>query len=398
MRLRRPAVPARPVLLMNAALGALLLAGAGWAYTLVAKPAEASATDRGGTRTVAVQQGAVTATVTASGSVASASTATAEFVTAGTVTAIRVHVGDKVKKGAVLATVDASAAQRQLDAAKANLTAARAALTRAQDAGTETADAQAQVTQAELDVEQAQGAVDGTTLTAPMSGTVVAINGTVGGASGGTSGGGNNAGGNSGGTGSSGGFIQIADLTKLEVNASVAEADATKLRLGQPATVTWNALPDAQVAGKLAAIDPNATTTNNVVQYGVTVSLDDRPDLSRPGQTVQVSITTGQVADAVYVPAAAVSTAGGRRTVIAATATGQQVRQVEVGLEGDQFTQIISGVEVGEEVVIQMNSSTGSGNPFRNGGGFPGGGPGGGVPGAVPGGQGQPGGGQRGGR
>lgn len=386
MRLRRP------VLLVNAALGLVVLAGGVWAYTLVAGPAEASTANGANTRTVPVQQGTVTSTVTASGSVESAATATADFATSGTVTEIRVQVGAKVKKGAVLAKVDDSASQRQLTAAQANLTAAQDALDRAEEADSDTADAQASVTQAELDVEEAQAAVDGTTLTAPMSGTVVAVNGTVGGSSGGGSGstgstgstGSSNGSSNSNSNSSSSGFIEIADLTKLEVSASVAEADATKLKANQAASITWNALSDTRVTGKLTAVDPNATTTNNVVQYGITVSLDSRPDLARPGQTVQVSITTGQVEDAIYVPAAAVSTAGGRKTVTVSTGTGQEVRAVEVGLAGDQFTQITSGLQPGEEVVIRMNSSTSTGNLFRNGGGnFPGGGPGGGLGGPV---------------
>jgi macrolide-specific efflux system membrane fusion protein len=348
-----------------------------------------------------VTQGPVTATATASGTVQSASTATADFATSGTVTEIDVKVGDVVKKGAVLAKVDPSAAQRALDRAEADLAAAEDAVTRAEDAGQDTSSAESQVTQAKLDVADAQSGVDGTVLKAPMAGTVVAVNGTVGGSSGGSSsgssgssGGGNSGGGNSGGgnssgggsTGSSGsGFIDIQDLSKLEVSASFAEADATKIKVAQAATVTWNALAGTQVDGKVAAIDPSASTSNNVVSYGVTISLGSVPEGAKPGQTTSVNVVTGEVQDAVRVPALAVSKAGGRSTVLV-VANGVQTRTlVEVGLEGDTFTEIKSGLSAGQEVAITTSGSgTGPaanfpGGVFPGGGGFPGGGfPGGG--------------------
>lgn len=365
--------------LVNAVLAVAVIGGGAWAYTSFSS-AEASESTAGANRTIAVAQGTVVATVSASGTVQSGSTASATFGASGTVTEIRVKVGDQVKKGAVLATVDDTAAQRQLTAAKANLEAAEDALERASDAGSDTAEGESQVTQAELDVEEAQDTVDGTVLEAPMAGTVTAVNGTVGGSSGGSSGGSN--GGASGDasseTSSSSGFIEIADLTKLEVSASVAEADATKLKAGQAATVTWNALADTEAAAKLASIDPNATTSDNVVTYGVAFTLDSVPEGAKAGQTVEVSVTVGQVENAVYVNSAAITSIGDRHTV-AVLENGQQVaRAVEIGLEGDQATEVTSGLTVGEQVVLPTTSTTTGGNT----GGFPGGGfPGAGVPG-----------------
>ena len=77
----------------------------------------------------------MTASVTADGTRGECEHRDGDFVTSGTVTAISVKVGDKVKKGQVLAKVDATAAKASLDAAEANLTAAQDALDRAEDAG-----------------------------------------------------------------------------------------------------------------------------------------------------------------------------------------------------------------------------------------------------------------------
>jgi macrolide-specific efflux system membrane fusion protein len=397
----------RPSVAVNAILGVALVAGAFWAYETVKGPTSGTAASAA-TRTVAVQQGTVTQSVSASGTVESASTASASFVTGGTVTAINVKVGDLVKKGQVLAKVDPAPSNRSLAAAEADLTAANDSLTRAQTAGSDTSTAEAAVTSAQLTVNDAQAAVDGTVLKAPMAGTVTAVNGTLGSSSSGTgssssssSGSGSTGGGSTGGgqssTGSSStssssssstssGFIDLADLTKMQVTAPFAEADATKLKEKQAATITWNALSGTVQSGKVVAIDPSATTSNSVVTYGVTLSMDKVPTGVKVGQTVSASVVTGEVQNATFVNSAAVTTAGTRHTVTVLANGQQTTRQVEIGLVGDQDTQITSGVAVGDQLVmVTASSTTGSGTGF--GGGLTGGGlTGGGGRGAAPGG------------
>jgi macrolide-specific efflux system membrane fusion protein len=395
----------RPALVVNVVLGVLVLAGAFLAYRTVAVADTTSTASTAGGRFVPVTQGPVTSSVTASGTVQSAATANANFLTSGTVTEIDAHVGDAVKAGQVLAKVGATASQEQLDTARANLSAARSSLTRANaaspvDAATVAA-AQAQVTQAQNSVNAAQRALDGTVLTAPMDGTVTAVNGIVGGSSsGGSSGAGSSGGGGSssnagnggGGTGGAGGassaasssgsgtgFVQLADLTKMQVSAYFAEADATKLKTGQAATVGWSALSGARATGKVATIAPTATTQNNVNSYLVTISLDTLPDGIRIGQTTTVGVVVAASADdAVRVPVAAVQSFGNRHTVNVVGPDGKttQPRQVEVGVQGDQFVEITSGLDPGERVAL--NTSTTNGGTTTGRGGFGGGGFGGG--------------------
>jgi len=389
LNLRHPSVA------VNAALGVALAAGSFWAYQTLSGP-DATTAANASVRTVPVQQGTVTKTVTADGTVQSASTASASFVTGGTVTAIDVTVGQVVKKGQVLAKVDPAQARRGLDAAQADLDAARESLARAEDAGSATATAQNQVEQAELAVDEAEAAVAGTVLKAPMAGTVIAVNGTLGSSSSGSSSSGSSSGGSSSGSspgggssssaaqggGSSAGFVDLADLTRMQVTAAFAEADATKLKEKQAATVTWNALSGTTARAVVAAIDPSATTSNNVVTYGVTLTLDKVPAGAKVGQTVSVAVTTGSVTGATYVSSAAITTVGNRHTVTVLADGRQQARTVEIGLAGDSATQITSGLEVGERVVLTATSTgtgTGSGGFPAGGGGF-GGLPGGGGP------------------
>jgi macrolide-specific efflux system membrane fusion protein len=366
----------RPSTAVNALL-ALMIVGAGfWGWTLLRDTSETSGASASGVRTVTATHGTVTRTVSADGSVVSAVTATATFATSGTVTAIPVKVGQEVKQGTLLARIDPADAKRDLDLARANLEAAEDALDRAQDAGTDTGSATNAVTEAELAVDEAEAAVDGTRLTAPMAGTVVAVNGTLGASSA------------VGGQDSKSGFVDLADLTKLQITAAFSEADATELKAGQSATVVWNALQNAETTGEVVAVDPTATSSSesgqsgtgagSTVTYGVTVSLPNPPDGAKPGQTVTVAVVTGSAENAVMINSAAVTATGNRRTVTVLDSAGkQELRPVQVGLEGDDATQITSGLAAGERVVLPVADTTSATTTgLRGGTGF--------VPGGAP--------------
>jgi macrolide-specific efflux system membrane fusion protein len=371
----------RPSTAVNALLALMIVGAAFWGWTLLRDTSETSGASASGVRTVTATHGTVTRTVSADGSVVSAVTATATFGTSGTVTAIPVKVGQEVKAGTLLAKIDPADAKRDLALARANLGAAEDALDRAQDAGTDTGSAANAVTEAELAVDEAEAAVAGTRLTAPMAGTVVAVNGTLGGSS------------TVGAQDSASGFVDLADLTKLQITAAFSEADATELKAGQSATVVWNALQNAETTGEVVAVDPTATSSSEsgqggtgqsgtgqsgTVTYGVTVSLPNPPDGAKPGQTVTVAVVTGSAENAVMINSAAVTATGNRRTVTVLDSAGkQELRPVQVGLEGDDATQIASGLASGERVVLPVaDTSTTTTNP-RGGTGFA---PGGGTP------------------
>ncbi len=402
----------RPVLLVNLVLGALILAGGGFTYASVAGTGATNTANTAGSGIrYSVRAQTVTQTASASGSVASSDVVTANFITSGTVTAIYVKLGQAVTKGQELARIDATAADEQLTTAKDNLTAAEDSLTRAQDSNDTTAidSAQLQVDSAKDAVTSAQAAVDGVVLKAPISGTIIAQNGTVGasngsstsssgGGSGTGSGSGSGAGGSGTGSGtgagagtgtssssstsSGSGFMQIANLGKMEVDADFAEADATKLTTGMAARVTWNALTGATATGTVTSIDPTATTSNNVVSYGVVVDLTTLPKGIRIGQSTNVVVTTASKQNVLAVPSTAV-TGAGTTGVVTVYANGTTHRQpVGIGLIGDTLTEITSGLQAGDEVVLPTVTSSGTTtNPFGGGGlgGLGGGGFGGGL-------------------
>ncbi|HET9138684.1 efflux RND transporter periplasmic adaptor subunit [Actinophytocola sp.] len=388
------------ILAINVVL-VLALGAAGWgAYTLLWPSEESSANS--GVRTVAATRTSVVETVSAAATVQSAYTADADFGTSGTVTEINVKVGDSVAAGQQLAKLDDTEARQQVTVAQSNLAAAQEDLETAEDAAGDTgttgqgggnaqsvAAAEAKVDQARLALIQAKDARTATVLTAPGAGTVTAINGSVGQRVGGS--------GNSSAQGSSdsdsGGsaFIVLTDLANLVVRANVAEIDVSKIKTDQEATVTVNAVPDTPVAAKVTQVDLTPTTSNNVVQFGVTLGLTTPPQGLRPGQSASVAITVARADDALAVPSAAVRTAGGQTTVTVLDNGTESTRTVEVGVRSESLVQITSGISEGDQVVLATSGATtggtgGTGGQGRLGGGTGGfqGGPGGGV--IIPGG------------
>ncbi|RSM74334.1 RND transporter [Kibdelosporangium aridum] len=379
--------------LINGVLVVALVA-AGWgAYTFL-WPSSNAATPTG-VRSVAATRTDVVETVSAAGSVESSYTGTADFATSGTITQINVKVGDTVSKGQQLAKLDDTQAKLQLAAAKSSLSAAKENLANASTTTTTTQQGQssqqqstkslqAQVDQAEVSVDQAQEAVNATTLTAPGDGTVTAINGTVGQKTGSSSGGGSTNGSsstsaNSSTSSSSTGFITITNLASLQVKANLAEIDVAKVKAGQDATVTLNAMPDTPQAAKVSAIDLTATTgSNNVVTYGVTLTLNTPPAQLRPGQSASVAVTVARADDVIAIPSAAMRTVGTSHTVNLLLNGQETSRAIEIGVRSESLVQVTSGLNVGDQVVLPTAPATSNQQERGGGGGFGGGGLGGG--------------------
>jgi multidrug efflux pump subunit AcrA (membrane-fusion protein) len=259
------------------------------------------------------------------------------------------------------------------------------------------AQAAAQVTQAQLTVATATKAVGDTVLRAPISGTVTAVNASVGDTVGSSSSAASSTGGTSntaaaggGATGaatssatssssSSTGVVTIANLSKLEVVAGFAEADATKIKVGQPATVTLSALPNTSVAGTVTDVSPTSTVTSNVVTYDVTVRLISPPGSVRNGMTADVGVTVATKSNVLQLPSAAITTNGAVSTVSVLQNGKQTTATVTTGLVGTSTTEILTGIKAGDVIVeptVSVSASTAASNPASSlgGGGFPGGG------------------------
>ena len=107
----------------------------------------------------------------------------------------------------------------------------------------------------------------------------------------------------------------IDSLDKLEVVSGFAEADATKIAVGQPATITFPALPDIEVAGKVTAVSSTSTVVSNVVTYNETIALSTRPPTVKEGMTADVSVVDQTASNVLELPSSAITTTGTVSTV-----------------------------------------------------------------------------------
>jgi macrolide-specific efflux system membrane fusion protein len=261
------------------------------------------------------------------------------------------------------------------------------------------ASAQAQLTQAQDAVDTAQRAVDGCVLKASVSGTVASVDGakgdTVSGSSGsGTSSGSSSGSGSSSTSGSNSssssssssstptGFVVLTNPSGMQVKADFSEADSLKIKAGQTATVTLNAEADTVLNAKVLSISSlpvssgsssgGSSSSGSAVQYAATLSITSDTSNLRTGLSASIQVTTGQAANALSVPTAAVSGTGANRTVLVVNSDGSTTRTpVTVGVEGDSADQITSGLKAGQQVQIPQVASAGNGG-FPSGA-FPGG-------------------------
>ncbi len=149
---------------------------------------------------------------------------------------------------------------------------------------------------------------------------------------------------------------QLAQITLNEV-------DAAKVKVGQKATVAFDAIPDLTISGVVQSIDTLGTVSQGVVSYAVKISFDTQDERVRPGMSVSASIITDSKADALTVPSSAVKAAGAGSYVdvldtVPADATGPvegtpRRVTVQTGLANDSQTEITNGLTGTENVVVQ---------------------------------------------
>jgi HlyD family secretion protein len=184
----------------------------------------------------------------------------------------------------------------------------------------------------------------------------------------------------------------IVDVSKMHVAVSLTESDAAKVEVGQVVTVTFDALPDVSIEGKVSSISPAASTEQNVVTYPVEIEFEAEDVAVKVGMSASADIVVEQVEDALIVPSRAVTSRGGR-TVVMLMQNGQPTPvEVKTGIVSNGQTQIVSSAEggpqlkAGDTVMMTLQAGTVNQNSNRGGFGGPGGGgfgggmPGGGMP------------------
>lgn len=149
-------------------------------------------------------------------------------------------------------------------------------------------------------------------------------------------------------------IVLLGDLTEMFVEVSLDEADVGMIAAGQPAAITIDAFPDEQFRGRVSRIDPQAVTQQNITTVLVTVRVDDADPRLKPGMTATCEFMIGRAENVLCLPNLAVQEREGRHTVLVVRDGEPTPVPVEIGLVGDNLTEIRGGVAEGDEIVLSF--------------------------------------------
>jgi macrolide-specific efflux system membrane fusion protein len=196
----------------------------------------------------------------------------------------------------------------------------------------------AKVEQAKASLKEAQVLLSYATIRAPISGTIASVT---------TQQGETVSAGLSAPT-----FITIINLNRLEVDTYVDETDIGKVKVGQEGTFTAASYPDKDFKGKVMAIYPKAIIQDNVVYYVTIISAENPEGLLRPEMTATVNISLQKKENVLTVPNGAIRREGGKKVVFVMQNNQPVKREVKTGWKDSAYTEVLSGLQEGERVII----------------------------------------------
>lgn len=150
--------------------------------------------------------------------------------------------------------------------------------------------------------------------------------------------------------------VQLVDTSQIKFQGKVDEIDILKIKTGQKAMISVDAVPNKLFSGTVSFISPFGTPdTNGVVQFPITIQLDPSDVALKGGLTATADISISSVENALLVPLAAITTSseGSFVTIVDKTTGKQEKRQVTLGNQNLQFAEVTSGLKEGDEIVIQ---------------------------------------------
>ena len=245
-----------------------------------------------------------------------------------------------------------SLAQAQLAVSQAEVSLQSARIARSElDAGadaTKLAAAQAAVDKKKLAVSNAEIALAGTQLVAPFDGTILEVNADEGDR-----------------VSASSRILTLANLKALRVVASVDETTIRQVSTGQDATITFDAFPGQSFSGKVLEVPLQGALQGDVMTYSVPVSLTGAEKLTLlVGMTANVEIQVGTVTNALLVPTMALTQSNNRYQVQVPNTTdptgSPESVPVEIGLSDGTYTVVTKGLNVGDKILVQLDTSSSS--------------------------------------
>lgn len=235
--------------------------------------------------------------------------------------------------------------------------------------------AQAQVEQAQISLETAQANLEAATLYAPFDGMVTAVYVTEGEQASGT-------------------VVDMIATDSLEVSLTVDEVDLGAVEIGQQATVILETYPDTPIPAEVVSIDPIASSEagSTIATFTVYLKLGDTDKVLRVGMTANADLVTAEHTAVLLIPNNTLTAdrAAGKYYVNVWNGTAVERREVQIGLRNGDFTEIVSGVNAGDQLVTSDYVAAADSSQQQQGGFLFGGGGGPRGGGAGPAGNAQP--------
>jgi RND family efflux transporter MFP subunit len=278
------------------------------------------------------------------------------------VVSLPVAVGDRVEIGQLLAELDATALEAQVDEARADvalskprINLAESILTRRQQLAAkglasvealDTAENDLAVARAQLEANKArlraaEIALSYTQVTAPISGVVAEVS--------------TREGETVAAAFAAPEFVTIIDLERLEVLAYVDETDIGRVFVGQQAGFTVDTFPNVEFTARITAIQPRAELQGSVVNYVVRLEFERSDEfILRPEMTAHVRIVVEQRDDVLTAPRATIKRTVGRQYVMVRRGGQWSEQAVETGWRSESTVEFLSGVRKGD--VLELNA------------------------------------------
>lgn len=262
---------------------------------------------------------------------------------------VYVKVGDKVSMGQTLASLDQESAMLQYDATKLqydemmkNLNNTKALYEAGAVSRNDYESLEAQAKALEIQLRGQQLSLNNLQITAPISGTVVAVSAEVG----------------SYATASQPMFT-ISDTDTLEVVAGVSESNVSKISVGDTVSIMIPTLDKAVYEGKIVEIGKVMDQTSK--SYPVRISLDNSKGNFLAGMYAEVSITTDRVKDCLVVPVDAISYKNDSESVMVVVDDKAEQRVIKTGVNDGSNYVVTEGLDIGDAVIVKGNINLVSG-------------------------------------
>jgi HlyD family secretion protein len=154
-------------------------------------------------------------------------------------------------------------------------------------------------------------------------------------------------------------FMKVVDLNGMQMEGSVSQADSELVRIGQRALVRFDAYPGLIFDGKVEAVGMMASSNRRVNYYvrrvPVRIGLEGNDRRVIPDLTANADVVLGQDDDTLLIPREAVQESGGKSVVMVKMGEAVVPREVEIGGYSNTQASVVSGLQAGDEVAIQLD-------------------------------------------